>query len=356
LINERSGIKKLCAAFTLFLTLGMNVQPQSGPIPGQLGSEILSLEQRLTRPGISASERHDILVHLARFRQLSGNIAGAAAYWLEAVAVNPNDDSALVSGAFCLAAIGEWERAALTLQPLLASGRRGPFVIQARYLDACLRTLFFSDASFLVALAVDPEFASIRPMIYYTIWQILTTNPGVSGAGSAEYWNLRLLSEFPNSPEARITGPQNGRASIRLVQNPLGLLFPGTLGGTSESSPAARPSASAQTAVPVPQAPPPASTRPAVVPQTAAPAGTRPAAVPQTRVVQTAVLQTGVFSRETNARNQANALQKVGFSPTISRKPVNGVEHWAVTVPAGHDPGKTMQDLKKAGFDSFLVR
>jgi hypothetical protein len=52
----------------------------------------------------------------------------------------------------------------------------------------------------------------------------------------------------------------------------------------------------------------------------------------------------------------AERLQGAGFTPTISRKPVNGAEHWIVTVPAGPDPNKTAQDLKRAGFDSFPVR
>ncbi|MCL2128236.1 MAG: SPOR domain-containing protein, partial [Treponema sp.] len=68
------------------------------------------------------------------------------------------------------------------------------------------------------------------------------------------------------------------------------------------------------------------------------------------------VLQTGVFSREANARSQAEALRKAGFSASVSPKAVNGAEHWAVTVPGGQDSAKTAQELKKAGFDSFPVR
>jgi hypothetical protein len=52
----------------------------------------------------------------------------------------------------------------------------------------------------------------------------------------------------------------------------------------------------------------------------------------------------------------AERLQRAGFTPAISRKPVNGAEHWVVTVPGGPDPNKTAQDLARAGFDSFAVR
>jgi cell division septation protein DedD len=67
-------------------------------------------------------------------------------------------------------------------------------------------------------------------------------------------------------------------------------------------------------------------------------------------------LQTGLFSREANANAHSEALRKAGFSATISRKQVNGIDHWAVTVPAGQDSKKTIQDLKNAGFDSFPIK
>jgi cell division septation protein DedD len=68
------------------------------------------------------------------------------------------------------------------------------------------------------------------------------------------------------------------------------------------------------------------------------------------------MLQTGAFSREANARAQAEALRKAGFTATVSRRLVNGAEDWVVRVPAGQNPNKTIQDLKKAGFDSFPVK
>jgi hypothetical protein len=63
-----------------------------------------------------------------------------------------------------------------------------------------------------------------------------------------------------------------------------------------------------------------------------------------------------LFGKEANARAQIDALRKAGFTASASRKLVNGVEHWAVTVPAGQDSKKTTADLKKAGFDSFPVK
>jgi cell division septation protein DedD len=321
----------------LFPVMGQWAQNswQTGPDPWQFGSEIIALEQRLANTGLPASDRYNALVRLARLRQLSGNLSAAAANWLDAAAVNPNDDSALVAGAYCLTAIGEWERAAQSIQPLIVSSRRGPAVLQAFYLDAYLKTWSYSNASPLVALAADPEFASLRPMVYYTLWQILTRNPNIAvsagtavstGTAGADSWKARLIAEYPGSPEALIAG--SGGASVSAVQSPMWMLFPGAPVSASTKPPAV--------SVPPPVRPPATSTPPPAV------------SVP--------VLQTGVFSREANARAQAEALRKAGFTATVSRKLVNGAERWAVTVPAGQNTNKTMQDLKKAGFDSFPVR
>jgi len=307
-------------------------------VPGQLGTEIQTLEQRLSA-GASSAERHDALVRLAQLRQLSGNIAGAAANWLDAAAADPNDDFALTYGAYCLAAIGEWEKAALTLRPLLASDRWGPAMLQARFLDACLKAWSAKDASALAALAEEPEFAAMRPIIYYTLWQTLTRNPGVSATDNAESWKSRLLAEFPQSPEARAVNPEKQKDSpaISTVQSPLWQLLPGK----------------AVTVAPV--APTPAAPSKPATPSTPV-ATSAPAASPAPAAAVGVVLQTGLFSKEANARAQSEALLKAGFIALISRKLVNGVEHWAVTVPAGQDQRKAIADLKKAGFDSFPVK
>jgi cell division septation protein DedD len=329
---------------------------------GQLGTEIQSLEQRLST-GISSVERHDVLVRLAQLRQLSGNIATAAANWLEAAAINPNNDVALITGAYCLMAIGEWEKATLALRPFLVSGKRGPMMLQAWYLDACLRAwspssngnatansttsggAIYGDASALAALAANPDFTHLRPLIYYTLWRTINGNPDIRGAGNAEQWKSRLLAEFPKSPEARVVNSENAEApfAISAVQSPLWLFLPGIAG-----------SVFTEPLIPVETIRRPI-TPPVVQPVT--PPVVQPATPPVVSpAVTTGVLQTGLFSREANANAHSEALRKAGFSATISRKQVNGVDHFAVTVPAGPDSKKTTQDLKNAGFDSFPIR
>jgi len=339
---------------TLFLA-GAGLYAQNNP--GQLGTEIQSIEQTLAKSGASSAERHDALVRLARLRQLSGNIAEAAANWLDAAAADPSDASALTSGAYCLAAIGEWEKAALALRPLLASGRTGPAMTQAWFLDACLRAWTAADVSALTALAEYPEFAAMRPLIYYTLWQTLTRNPAV---GNAESWKTRLIAEFPQSPEARAANPGNAKDSpaVSAVQSPLWQLLPGKAIATAPATTTAPAKSAPAPAATTPPAPTnTAPTKPAA-PTTVAPAASAPAtsAVPAPPATVGVVLQTGLFSKEANARAQSEALRKAGFTALISRKLVNGAEHWVVVVSAGQDQRKTATDLKKAGFDSFPVK
>ena len=348
------GLKTPCTPWlislllTVFFLAGVNLYAQS--VPGQLGTEIQAIEQKLT-PTASPAERHDALVRLAKLRQLSGNIAEAAANWLDAAAADPQDGAALTAGAYCLAAIGEWEKAASAIRPLLASGRAGPAMLQAWFLDACLRAWSAGDVSALTALAAHPDFATMRPLIYYTLWQTLTRNPAAVGAPTgtvnAESWKSRLLAEFPQSPEARATdsgrvaNPGNEKDSpvVSIIQSPLWQLLPGK--AAAPAKPVVPTPASSAVPTPTVSAPPPSA---AASPTPSAP------------VTSGVVLQTGLFSKEANARVQFEALRKAGFTALISRKLVNGAEHWAVTVPAGIDQRKTIADLKKAGFDSFPVK
>ena len=310
----------------------------------QLGAEVQRLEQRLASD-ISVAERHAVLVHLARLRQLSGNVALAATHWLEAASLDPSDDFSLVAGAYCLAAIGECERALTVIRPLLASGRTGSSVIQARYLYATLRAWTASDISALVALAGDPEAAVMRPIIYYTLWWTEARDP-VSFGGNAEMWRQRLLAAYPRSPEARIAVP-DASGTVSAIHSPLWLLLPGVPAGTPMGIPDGSTLADLLRPAPPPVVPPQASPSPAMPPPL--PPQATPTRAP------THGQQTGLFRSENNARNHAESLRRSGFNAVISHRLVNGVEHWAVIVPIGEN-AQTAHELRMAGYDSFTVR
>jgi cell division septation protein DedD len=347
--------KNCCLTGALLAALFFTGNLYAQSVPGQLGAEIQTLEQKLT-PAASPAERHNALVRLAKLRQLSGNIAEAAANWLDAAAADPQDAVALVSGAYCLAAIGEWEKAASAIRPLLASGWTGPAMLQAWFLDACLRAWSAGDASALASLAAHPDFAPMRPLIYYTLWQTLARNSGAAGVGNAESWKSRLLAEFPQSPESRAAGSGNAKDSpvVSAVQSPLWQLLPGKAAAATAAS---SPVAAVKPAAPAPVSPAPAVSAASASPAPVAPTVSAPPPSPApSEAASAVVLQTGLFSKEANARAQSEALRKAGFTALISRKLVNGAEHWVVTVPAGLDQRKTAADLKKAGFDSFPVK
>ena len=278
-----------------------------------LEAEIQNIEKVAGRQGVAPEERHNALVRLARLRQLSGDIEGAAKSWLEAAAAVPGkvDDDALLSCAYCLAAMGEWDRAAAALEPLLFKSPR------ARFLDAGIKAVKTGNTSALAAMADNFEYSQMKSEIYFMLWKI----------SAAEIWRQRLLAEFPGSPECRMV---SGAASAVVIKPSPFLLFIGGL----DSLPIIR-------------------TETAVV--TSPPAGkpASPAPVPQTESVK---LQTGLFGQKANAEAQIDKLKKAGFPASLENRTGNSGEMWVVTVPAGPDTNRSIRELKSAGFDSFPLR
>jgi hypothetical protein len=305
------GLFFFCAAILMFPSL----YGQSGG-GRNLGTELQNLEKNLEKQGISGAERQKALVQLARLHELSGNIEGAATAWTNAASAEQGkrNDTFFLNGASCLAALGEWEKAGAAVKTVLLSGGTGPDMLMARFLGAQIDAFHSADTSTLASLLNDPGFENRKAAIYYTLWQI-------TGNGS---WKTRLTAEYPQSPEARIAAA--GTQTISAAPTALWLLFPG------------RDSIKLETAVQAPAS----SAAPAATPSTAVSANT-------------AILQTGLFSREENARAQAERLRSAGFSPSLNRRSVNGNEYWVVQVSAGQDMNNTILRLKDAGFESFPV-
>ena len=303
-----------------------------------LEAEIQNIERAVNVQGVAPAERHDFLIRLARLRQLSGDIEGAAKNWLEAAAAIPGnvDDDALLACAYCLAAMGEWDRASAALQPLLAKSSR------ARFLNTSVKAVKTRDISPLAALAGNPEYSPMKNEIYFMLWK---TSSGASG----ETWRQRLITEFPQSPEGRLASG-NASSAVAVRPSPFWLFMSGI-----DSSLFAEPETQARSpqeaaASPAPQT---ASVQPSVVQPVVQPSSASlrpsPAQSSQTAAVR---LQTGLFRQETNAKTQAANLRQAGFSPSIEQRG----EMWAVTVPAGEDSNRGIKELKDAGFDSFPIR
>jgi len=273
-----------------------------------LEAEIQNTERSANRQGISAEERHSSLVRLAQLRQLSGDIEGAARNWLEAAAAIPGqvDDDALLACAYCLAAMGEWDRAGTALEPLLTKLPR------ARFLDTSIKAIQSGDLSALVSLADNPDYSQLKSETYFMLWKM-------SKGQEAENWRKKLLAEFPQSPEGRLA---SGETAASIKTSTFWLLFGDSDSGTAVSV------SSAQVNAP-------------------------PAPAVQTSGVK---LQTGVFSLQANAQAQAASLRQAGFSPLIEQRIVNSNEMWAVIVFAGADTTRSIAELRTAGFESFPLK
>jgi hypothetical protein len=322
-------------------------------------TEIQGIEKKLGETGLSGAERRGGLIKLARLFTLAGNIERAAQCWTEAAFAEPGnrDDESLLAGARCLMALGEFDQAEAYIKTILLTGQNRLSLAGARYLIAQIGAFHSGDSGALASLTDQPEYADLNPSLFYTLWRIT----------GDESYQKRLLSDYPASPEARLLeGAAEGPPLA------LWLLFPGresavvpgpvpavAAGGTTGSVPSAAASGPAGTAtvagsagsVPAATAGSPSGTTPAAT--AAVPPG--PGTAPAGEAGTPAVLQTGLFSGEANARNMAGRLQAAGFSPSVSPRRVNGRDYWAVSVPPGTDMQGTIMRLKDAGFESFPV-
>jgi tetratricopeptide (TPR) repeat protein len=284
-----------------------------------LETEIKNLEKTASAKSVSPAQRHDALVSLARLRQLSGDIEGAAKNWLEAAAAVPGqvDDDALLACAYCLAAMGEWDRSRIALEPLLPKSAR------ARFLYASINAISTENVLALGAVAGNPEYSSLNNEIYFLLWKTLI---GIKHDNSAaEMWRQRLVTEFPQTPEGRLAA--GGALGVSIKPSPFWLLIGG--GALTPEG------------------------KTAVVTQ---PLSTAITAVQTTVQLSQTRLQTGLFSKQANAQVQAANLKQAGFSPSIEKRIVNSGEMWAVTVPAETDTNRIIRELSEAGFESFPIK
>jgi len=305
-----------------------------------LEAEIQNMEKAVNKQGIQPEQRHETLIRLARLKQLSGDIEGAARNWLEAASAIPGnvDDDALFACASCLAAMGEWDRARTALEPLVLKLQR------ARFLDTCIKTIQSDDASALAALADNPQYSPMRNEIYFMLWKI-------SSGQAAESWRWKLLAEYPQSPEGRLAAGELS-STIIVKPSPFWLFASGldSLPLSAETFTAAKSSSSV-----IPQNPAPPVSAPVKESTPAPQVSASPASVSAQAAVpasETAKLQTGLYSQQVNAEMQMEKLRKAGFTPFLEKRN----EKWAVVVPASPDQGRTIRELRDAGFESFPVK
>jgi hypothetical protein len=178
--------------FMLFLALSLAAQESFS-----FQTETARLRQVIASPQSSPLQKHDLLVELAELLRLSGDNEGAAAAWKDAAAAVPGerDDRALLEMAACLMAIGEWDDASNAVRLVLLTSRNAPgIIIRAKYLGAQIEAFTKGDIVALEFYLDDPDYASLKPAIYYTLY--ITTRQ--------ETYKSRLVAEYPASPETRL--------------------------------------------------------------------------------------------------------------------------------------------------------
>ena len=302
--NLRNSLFKfLCPALILFLFLSFS------PLFAQNASITAEISRLETLSATAGAERLNAFLNLARLQQLSGNPEAALNVYERALAVFPGNGRLLMEKGRLLISIGEYDKASAAVSALLTRDQSREIMREGRHLLAQLEAFRSGNTQILASLAEDPDFLEFRSGILFTLWR-LTGLPS---------WETRLITEFPQSPEAQIIAAGN---VVSFAVTPLWLLFPGR-----ESI----------------QLSPPAAGAPAATP---APAPALPGVL----------LQTGLFSSEANAQSLAEQLRRAGFQPQISRRQQGGADRWAVLVPGGADMNATMQRLRNAGFESFPVR
>jgi tetratricopeptide (TPR) repeat protein len=300
-------------AFVVFLFLFSFSFLSAAENPLSLSSEIARLEKD-GASAVSSQERYNAFLSLAKLYQLSGNNEAALKARESALKINNSDGRSILEKGRLLISLGEYEKALESLAAILTGNYAKDILLEARFLLAQLEAFRSGNLRPLAALADDTDFSEFHRTIYYTLWKI----------EQSPAWKALLAKDFPQSPEAKIATGANNKTLP--AQTPLWILFPGREDlGLTASAPA----------VPSPPAAVPA-------PETPAATGSK-------------VLQTGLFSREENARALSEKINKAGFSSFVQTKQQNGGSYWAVYVPFGADMNAMIKKLKDAGFESFPV-
>ena len=303
-----------------FLALGAVVILSGQDAPGlsrgeaqaisSLQAELAALEGRLAALPPSSVERNIVLRRLARLRSLAGDLEKAVENWTGAAFVSsPPDPASLLEAARCHIALGDYPSADRMIGLVLNGAAPPALLREAQYLASVSAAFRTGNTEALTSLLSAPAYAEKKSALLYMIWRI----------AADETARARLLAECPQSPEAAIV---RETAPVDAPARPM-WLFPGGREGiiVAESFPL------------IPDPPPPPS------------AGeNRPT-----------LLQTGLFSREENARSMMERLSGAGFGVIMNRRDVNGSVFFVVGVPPGDTVNTTIIRLRDAGFEAFPV-
>jgi hypothetical protein len=200
--------------------------------------------------------------------------------------------------------MGEWDKAEAIVRLLLLTSRDDKNVSnKAVYLNGQIEMFKNGNSAALEAIAVNPEYISFRPAVYYMLYEVSGKN----------IYKTKLINEFPGSPEAYSITP-GGTKLVSTLPAPHWVLFPGRENIQIEK----------------------------------VKAGAADKTAPK---IALRSLQAGLYKDQKNASAQAERLKAAGFSASLIRRGV----YWAVfvSVPSGAAVQNTISRLKERGFEAF---
>jgi cell division septation protein DedD len=168
-----------------------------------------------------------------------------------------------------------------------------------------------------------------------------------------EQYKAKLLSRFPDSPEAYSIMADGSALRVSALPSASWILFPGReefSAGQAKSVPPAKPPIKTDSRSAQQSATPRANTsRPSVQPAAKAPVSQG------SRLDGASVLQAGLYKNRKNAALQVNRLKAAGFNAAVSSRTVSGEAYWSVSIniPSDSTQKDTIQRLKEYGFDAF---
>jgi tetratricopeptide (TPR) repeat protein len=342
-------LSKRSIFFAAILYAALNCTAAFGAGTPVLADAIQAELTKLTSSAIDARARHDSYIRLARMFSLSGNIEDAASAWENAAYADPKsrDDPALLESAECYVSMGEWEKADAIVKLLLLTAR-GDKSISKRtiYLNGQIEAFHYGNTAALDAIADDKEYSGFSPAIYYTLWQV----------SAREQYKAKLLSRFPDSPEAYSIMSSGGALRVSAFPSAGWLLFPGrekfNAGPAKFVPPAQTPVKTDSRPTQQPAVPRTNSSTPPV--QAAAGAALSQNSRADGRT-GSRLIQAGLYKNKGNANLQLNRLKAAGFNAGISSRTVSGEAYWTVSIriPSDSTQKDTIQRLKEHGFDAF---
>jgi len=291
----------------------LDAQTQASQTMQSLTQELELYQKQVQDSTVRGIKKKEAWLSLAQLQALSGDYGSAAVSFTEAAfSVSGNrDDGALLKAALCYLYAGDFEHAQSHSKTLLLTSRDSQVIANTQLLGLLIDAFRGENLAVenLEQMIQDPTRSDQKPILLYVLY-VLT--------GKEEYADT-LKNDYSTSLE---TAMLNG-TSVTFKYTPLWLFG---LYDVKSHSIIAAPSIPRDSDQKLPEV----SSQPEVI-----------------------LLQVGLFSQQSNAKQMIDSLQKKGFKAELGKRTVHNTQYWIVTVPGGTNYNNTIMKLKDSGFEAF---